>query len=324
MESISTLQIITYALFLFSIVAFVMRLARIARMPVHLRWELYPLAGEKKRYWGGSYLEESEWWKKPPEEKSIFKEFRYIIEEILLFKEYFRRKRDYWYLVYPFHISVFLYVAFLAMLFIGAISGATGVVVSAETASVWGKIVYYITLLAGGIGFILGVISSVGLLIRRLTDGQLKPFTRRVDYINLLLVLAVFLTGLLAWVIFDPAFVASRAYIQGLVTFAPAGSISPTLALHIMLLLLLMAYIPFTNMMHFFAKTFTYHSVRWDDRPNLRGSKLERSIGPLLGRPVSWSASHIQDIKFWSDTATTVPQEVDAGHQPRVRKGASE
>lgn len=35
---------------------------KIATAPVHLRWELYPVAHEKgKAHYGGSYLEEFEW-----------------------------------------------------------------------------------------------------------------------------------------------------------------------------------------------------------------------------------------------------------------------
>ena len=35
---------------------------------MHVRWELYPVPHEaQKAHYGGSYLEESEWWKKPRE-----------------------------------------------------------------------------------------------------------------------------------------------------------------------------------------------------------------------------------------------------------------
>ena len=62
MESISWLQIVTYLLCAAIIIAFATRFLRYLIMPTHLRWELYPLASEKKRTWGGSYLEEPEWW----------------------------------------------------------------------------------------------------------------------------------------------------------------------------------------------------------------------------------------------------------------------
>ena len=37
-------------------------------MPMHVRWELYPVAHEKGRAsYGGSYFEEVDWWTKPRE-----------------------------------------------------------------------------------------------------------------------------------------------------------------------------------------------------------------------------------------------------------------
>jgi len=293
-------------------------------MPTHLRWELYPLAGEKKRPGGGSYLEESEWWTKPVEEKSMLGETKFVVEEILLFKEYHRLNRNYWYLVYPFHIGVFLFVAFLVMLIVGAITTAAGMVVSAESVNAWGRIVYYLTLITGGAGLILGIIGGIGLFIRRAIDNNLKPYTRRIDYFNLLFVLVVFLTGFFSWVFIDRAFDVGRGYVQGLITLSPVDGIGPLITAHIILLLLIAFYIPFTNMMHFFAKTFAYHMVRWDDMPNLRGSKLEKGLGPLLNQPVSWSAPHIQNIKRWSDTVQELAvQEAIEEHTPRIRKGVS-
>ena len=44
------------------------------------------------------------------------------------------------------------------------------------------------------------------------------------------------------------------------------------------LLTLLMTYIPFTHMSHFFTKYFMYHDIRWSDEPNLRGGEIERKL----------------------------------------------
>jgi len=291
LESILWLQIITYILFAVIVIVFATRLARYAKMPTHLRWELYPLAGEKNRPWGGSYLEESEWWTKPQEEKSLLGEIRFIVVEILLFKEYFRLNRNYWYLVYPFHIGVFLFVGFLILLIVGALTMVAGVAVSAESVNTWGSIIYYLTLITGGAGLILGIIGSIGVLARRMIDGNLKPYTE---------------------------------YVKSLITFSPASGIEPVAAIHIILLLLIAAYMPFTNMMHFFAKTFTYHNVRWDDAPNMRGNKLERRLVPLLSQPLSWSAPHMQTIHRWSDIAhETAIEGAKEEPTPRIRKGES-
>jgi len=62
-------------------------------------------------------------------------------------------------------------------------------------------------------------------------------------------------------------------------------------------------------MMHYLAKYFTYHKVRWDDAPNLKGSKIEREIKEALNQPVSWSAPHIQPGKSWSEVAKGLPED---------------
>jgi nitrate reductase gamma subunit len=324
LEGISILHIVTYLLILATIIAFATRLARYANMPTHLRWELYPLVGETKRPWGGSYLEESEWWNKPREEKSLFAETKFIVVEILSFREYFRLNRPYWYLIYPFHLGVFLFVTFLVMLLVGAITTAAGATVSAASTNVWGQIVYYLTLVTGGAGLILGLLGTIGVLIKRMVDNKLKPYTRRIEYLHLLFVLAIFATGFFSWILTDTTFAIAREYVRSLFTFSSNVSIAPLMGVHIVLLLLLAAYMPFTNMMHFFAKTFTFHSVRWDDLPNLRGGKLEKVLGPLVNQPVSWSAPHIHGINRWSDTAQeAVAQEVVAEPAPRIRKGVN-
>jgi hypothetical protein len=62
----SGLQILSYVSIAFFLVVVAAKMIRIARMPVHLRWDLYPIPHEKGRsYYGGSYFEEVNWWTKP-------------------------------------------------------------------------------------------------------------------------------------------------------------------------------------------------------------------------------------------------------------------
>ncbi len=65
----AVIQIVTYASILVFVTSVVMRFWKLARLPIHVRWELYPVAhepGAKAKY-GGSILEEPEWWTKPRE-----------------------------------------------------------------------------------------------------------------------------------------------------------------------------------------------------------------------------------------------------------------
>jgi len=211
-----------------------------------------------------------------------------------------------------------LFTFFGVLLLIGAITELNNVSVSAESVNAWGIFLHYATLIIGGISLTLGGLGCIGLLIRRSTDNNLRPYTKRQDYINLFFVLAIFLTGIFSWLIVDLTFGTAREYIQSLITFGPSVNMKPITISHIILLLLLAVYIPFTNIMHFFAKWFTYHKIRWDDAPNLRGSNLEKSLGSMLNQPISWSAPHTQSIMHWSDAARITTEE---DHAPRVRKG---
>jgi nitrate reductase gamma subunit len=78
------------------------------------------------------------------------------------------------------------------------------------------------------------------------------------------------------------------------------------MAVHLALGLVFLAYLPFTQMMHFVAKYFTYHEVRWNDEPLVVGGKLERKVKKLLNQPVTWAGPHVHadGKKTWVDIAT--------------------
>ena len=321
MGSITWLQILTYVFIVLIIIVYFARMARYARMPVHLRWELYPLAGEKNRPLGGSYLEDREWWSSPREGKNFLGEMKFMGEEVLWFKEYYRLNRSYWYYVFPFHIGAFTFLVLIAALVVGALTEIGGIEISGVSPSLWGQFLYYATLIVGGISLIFGTFGSVALLVRRMFNTDLSPYTRRIEYFNLVLILALFLTGLVSWAFYDHVFAVERQYIVSLLTFSSVPGISSLTITHICLVLVAAAYMPYTNMMHFFAKWFTYHKIRWDDAPNLRGSGLESHLGPLHNLPLSWAAPHVQELGRWSDIARQQPVEKPA---PRVKKGAAE
>jgi nitrate reductase gamma subunit len=315
----AALLIVTYVLFSIFLVAFIWKGYQQSKMPIHLRWELYPLAGEKSRPWGGSYLESPDWYKKPREHHSFAGEMAFLGKEVFFFREYFRRNRSLWYIVYPFHMGIILLVTFFVLVVVGALTTIGGVEVSAASSNAWGLLLYYVTLIVGIPALVLGTISCLALLIRKFADPTMSPYTRRAEYFNIVFVLAMFLTGLLAWAVADRGFEIAREYMKSLLTFGSTESLPSLSAAHAMLLTLLLAYLPFTNMMHFFAKFFTYHKVRWDDRPNLRGSALERELKQLLEQRINWAAPHMQNLRRWVDVST---EETGASPSPRVtRKG---
>jgi hypothetical protein len=116
------------------------------------------------------------------------------------------------------------------------------------------------------------------------------------------------LLALVSWAAIDLSFSEAREYAEGLVSFGQPADTSPLIVTQSLLLSLFLIYLPFTHMTHFVGKFFTYHFVRWDDAPNLRGSDYERLIADLLQRPVAWSAPHVQQGKSWAEVATEVEE----------------
>ncbi len=69
------------------LIAAAIRIQRQLALPLHLRWELYPVkheAGERAEY-GGSYMEEGNWWEKE-RKRSFYNEIKYMIPEILFLR----------------------------------------------------------------------------------------------------------------------------------------------------------------------------------------------------------------------------------------------
>lgn len=285
-------------------------------MPMHLRWELYPVkteVGEKAKY-GGSYLEESNWWEKK-REHSLWNEIKYMVPEIVLLRGLWEENRKLWWVSFPFHFGLYMLIATFGLLFFGAIAMLAGVAVT-PGGGVLGALLYYATIFTGFVGLILGTIGCLGLLIRRLTDSEMTGYTSIVDYFNLIVFLVFLVAALLAWLFFDHAFVGARLYIYGLLTFggAPTGLVAQTSVFGTVTAIMtsfLIAYVPLTHMSHMFMKYFMYHEVRWEDSPNIKGGKVEANILKYLGFKPTWSAPHIgaDGNKNWADIATSMPED---------------
>jgi hypothetical protein len=75
------------------------------------------------------------------------------------------------------------------------------------------------------------------------------------------------------------------------------------LSVNVVLFSLFFVYMPFSQMRHGLAKYFTYHRVRWEDEPNVRGSRLEAHIARMLENRVTWAAGHIRQGDTWGEAA---------------------
>ncbi len=302
MSGPSLLLVLTYLSVLVFGAGVILRTLKYARAPMHLRWELYPVPHEKGRAeYGGSYFEEVDWWSHP-RETTLVGEIQAMLEEMLLIRSLWHRNRSQWYASFPFHGGLYLLFGFTLLLAVGAIAEAAG-----AAGGIWFGLLEGLTLLAGTVGLASGTAGALGLLWRRLTDEKLKFSSTTSDYVNLLLILAVFLTATFAWLTADPSFAQLRGFVRGALTFSPAAQVAPAVAVQVVVAAIFLIYLPFTHMTHFVAKYFTYHQVRWDDAPNLGDPGMMARMQANLARPVGWSAPHIQGSdKSWAEAATEV------------------
>jgi len=295
---------------------FIVVLARIvkwARMPMHLRWELYPVAHEaRKADYGGSYLEESEWWNKP-REVSLWGELKVMIPEILFLVALRENNPRLWLRSFPFHFGLYLITGCTLLM------GVSGIAVSVSSSLLeggFGAFLHYAIPILGTGGLCLGIIGAIGLLHQRLTNPDLKDFTTHADIFNLVFFLIIFGFAFATFALVDTDYSKITFFMQNLVTGnmlpLPGTGIDTILpAITVCGMSLLIIYIPLTHMSHFIGKYFAYHSIRWNDNPNLPGGKEEEKINELLKQPISWAALHIKadGRKNWVDVVTEIPKE---------------
>ncbi|HLA77145.1 MAG TPA: respiratory nitrate reductase subunit gamma [Vicinamibacteria bacterium] len=267
------------------------RAFRYLRAPDHLRWDLYPVAHDPRRDHGGSHLEEKDWWTKPRKTNPLG-EVLVMGEEILLLLGVFKNNRRLWWGSLPFHWGLYLMVATTLGL-LAAVLGVPGA---------WWRELLSLPAAAGGGLLALG---SLVLLWMRAGDPRLRPYTTPLDLMNLALLAGL---GVLSLAValtpggMDLASLAVGDLLRGRPLQVPA-----LLAAQMATAALFLGYLPATRMIHFFSKYFTYHLVRWDDRPRVPGSALDRRLAAALNFGVSWAAPHIQTGHTWVEVASNLP-----------------
>jgi nitrate reductase gamma subunit len=258
------------------------------------------MPSEEEGLHGRSQYEESGWWQKP-RQKNRIKEAFYIAKEIFFFKQVFKQNKGLWFFGYSLHLGFYLYIVWLLLLTFDAILVPGGSAGPVASSTLFEKILNVLILATGVASFVLGILGAMGLFVKRITEENLRRYTSRPDYFNLLLIVAVFASGLWSWWSSDRTFFITRGYLGSLVTWTAVLDMNTATASHILLASAFIAYMPFTTMMHYVAKYFSFHNVRWDDEPSLRGGEIQRKVEKLLDEKVSWSASHISPGGTWRD-----------------------
>ncbi|MBI4966111.1 MAG: respiratory nitrate reductase subunit gamma [Desulfomonile tiedjei] len=299
------LKLLTYVSGLVFVIAFGVKIFKYLAMPMHVRWELMPVPHEGKA-WGGSFYEDVDHWKKE-RHKDHMAQYKFMVPEILFIRALYEDNRPLWYWSFPFHMGLYLCIGGLVFLTIGALLQIGGMT---PQASALASFVQALTTVFGVVGYILGTIGAVGLTIKRMTDPDLTEFTAGIDYMNLLWLGAIFVTGFLVWLT-DPGFAVARDYLVSLITFKKMTTSMS--ALHVINLLLFIgfwAYFPFTHMTHMVSKYFMWDKVKWEDAPNIGDPGMDSKIKKYLAYPVTWAAPHIGaegGKKSWAEVATDNP-----------------
>ncbi len=305
-------MIALYLLTYFSILVFfllvISKIFKYATAPIHVRWELYPVAHEPKRSkYGGSYFEEAEYWKKK-RQKNHIAELWAMFEEIIFLKGVFLHNKKLWVFSFPFHFGLYLITGVTALIFLSAILDIFSI--SSLYTIQGGSEIFLFSLIniLGYAGLALTFIGTIGLLIHRMTDNKFKFYNTPMEFINLFFILILVISVFLTLIYSNPSFIMSKEFVKNLLTFNFLAIPNTLFIVHIILISLFLLYFPITRMMHLFAKYFLYHNVRWEDEPNVKGGKLEKKVKEALNFGVSWSAPHIQAGKTWAEVATTLPE----------------
>ncbi|RKX30359.1 MAG: nitrate reductase [Candidatus Zixiibacteriota bacterium] len=293
-------QVITYVSIIVAVIAMIAKVLRYLTAPESFRWELYPVPHEKGRAeYGGSYLEELDWWSKP-RHSDWFKEISEMMQEIFLLKGVYHNNKKVWTFSLPFHLGCYLTIGWLLFLLLGGILETAGVAVGTG-GNTFASVIHYLTIIFGYAGLVLAGVGALGLFAWRSSNKAQRRYNSPAEYINLLIFVAVVTVTLISQLGADPSFTTLRSYVGSLVTFGAAPPLGTLMTIEIVMISLLIMYVPLTRMSHFVAKYFLYHSVRWNDEPNERGSKLEKRLMELLDQKVGWSGDHIKTGEKWID-----------------------
>jgi nitrate reductase gamma subunit len=302
------LYLITYFSILVFFLLVISKIFKYSSAPIHVRWELYPVAHEPKRSkYGGSYYEEVEWWKKK-KQKNHIAEFWAMFEEIIFLKGVFVHNKKLWFFSFPFHLGLYLITGTTALIFLSAILDIFSITSLNVIQRGSDKFLFNLVNVTGYVGLALTFVGSIGLIIQRTSDNKFKFYNTPMDFINLFFILILVISVFLTLIISNPSFAMSKEFVRNLLAFKFIAIPDTMFIVHVILISLFLLYFPITRMMHLFSKYFLYHNVRWEDEPNIKGGKLEKRVREALNFGVSWSAPHIQSGKTWAEVATTLPE----------------
>jgi len=304
----SGLYILAYAAIIGCIAIIAMKVVGYLKKPVHLRWELYPVPHEEPQRvaYGGSYLEDSDWWTHK-QHGSMLGTLKGFLMEALFLHATYEHNRTLWYRTYPFHVGLYLLVGSLGLVVLAtllALAGLTGGIF---------KLCCYVAAICNLVGYAAVLFGSVGLILRRLNDKGLKKYSMPEHFFNLALFAVFAALGLILSLQSPVGFVVtSIAFFSGMISFAPFD-FSTLYIVYLVVCFFILLWVPYSFMGHAFMKYFTWHDIRWGDQPTQDNPACQAAMDKNLQLRVTWKGPHVQGNgeKTWAEIATSNPTKQD-------------
>jgi hypothetical protein len=99
---------------------------------------------------------------------------------------------------------------------------------------------------------------------------------------------------------FDPSFSGHQAYINSLIFFSPTP-VAPFVTVMFFLLQSFAIYMPFSKLIHYVMKHFTFTETLWDDAFNMKGSAKDQQLVKQLSFTKNWAGPHFTPGKTWME-----------------------
>lgn len=276
--------------------------------PLHIRWELYPIPheGPKKYSYGGSYMEETDWWTKK-RHVDHWMDIKAIFEEVLLLKATWEHNKPLWLRTFPFHWGMYFLMGgtillnFIVILQLCGLSPNNGFMIFLLNIVNAISMIGAFGILGGGLGLI---------QLRRTNYNGLGKYTAMEQWLNLWSFVIFALLTLCAWTFNASYAEVARQFMYNLYTchFTALGSF--WFVLNMLAGYCVLVWIPVTNMRHLIMKYWMYHDIRWGDEATVWSRHNQEIIPDLLHYKTTWSADHISEDgknKDWVEVATSNP-----------------
>jgi nitrate reductase gamma subunit len=282
-------------LFIF-LVLLIYRVLAIIRMPLHLRWELAPIPYKKETQKNGNSYPEKHVTSDKKHPKSLIAIVLFMAEEIFLFKGVWKNNRSLWPFSIAMHYGIYLVILSAVFHFVNAM-----LIIATAPANVLDALRAIAAVVALA-GYITGTLGVMGLILKRILDAALRDFGSFNVYFRLGFLAAIFISGIFAWFYAGDFALTMSVFTRDIFSLNSAITTNASLAAYLIISLLFVLYLPFTDMVHFITKYFLYHAVRWNDEPI--NKKLAAGLDELKTQTSTWSAAYTSTGKTWSQIAT--------------------